>query len=214
MIGLTENQLRAAMLRPEVLKKGGSVAQTIAGSDRAAFSRWPLKGSSCLPYLKPGLFRHQISAGTDRPHWARQLWAMFRRDPRLKLVRYGVSGVAISVGYTASVVLLVEFCGWTMPALASAASFVIWTPVSYFVHRNFTFRFAGGQTAASIKFGLAFLARLAASAYTVHLAAETFGSSYLIGVLTNWFLLPLINYTVMNFWVFRSRVIAGVSSPL
>ena len=192
------------------------MAQTIAGSDAAAFSRWPLKWSVRRSYLKPSLFRYQTSAGTElvnRPHRARRLWLAFRRDPRLKLVRYGVSGVAISVGYTVTVVLLVECCGWTMPALASAASFVIWTPVSYFVHRNFTFRFAGGQTGATIKFGLAFLARLAASAYTVHLATETFGSSYLIGVLTNWFLLPLINYTVMNSWVFRSGAIAGAPRP-
>jgi putative flippase GtrA len=181
------------MLRSGWRGKVGFVAQTIARAGTGGLSRWPLSRS----------------LAAAQPDWARRLWLLFRSHPRLQLARYACSGVAISAGYTATVVLLVELCGWRMPALASAVSFLIWTPVSYLVHRNFTFRFAGDQTAASIKFALAFFVRLAASAYTVHLATETFGSSYLVGVLTNWFVLPLINYAVMDLWVFRSKAVAA-----
>jgi putative flippase GtrA len=153
------------------------------------------------------------SGAIGQPHWARRLWPIFRRHPRLKLLRYAFSGVAISLGYTITVVLFVDVWSWMMPALASAASFLIWTPVSYFVHRNFTFLFAGGQATAIAKFTPTFFTRLAASAYTVHLATETFGSSYLFGVLANWIVLPLISYVAMDFWVFRGNTGAGAPRP-
>jgi putative flippase GtrA len=56
-----------------------------------------------------------------------------------------------------------------------------------------------------VKYALAFLARLAASAYTVHLATAAFGSSYIAGVLANWIVLPLISYVIMDLWVFRAK---------
>jgi putative flippase GtrA len=167
----------------------GYVAQTIARSGTSGLSRWPLSRS----------------LATSRPDWVLRLWLLFRRHPRLQLARYACSGVAISAGYTATVVLLVELCGWRTPALASAVSFLIWTPVSYLVHRNFTFLFAGGEATAMVKYALAFLARLAASAYTVHLATAAFGSSYIAGVLANWIVLPLISYVIMDLWVFRAK---------
>src|SRR5581483_4104896 len=108
------------------------------------------------------------------------------------------------LGYTLTVVLLVERFAMAPPA-ASAASFILWTPPSYLVHRDFTFVFAAaaGQYLALAKFAAAFVGRLAASAYTVHLLSTVFGLPYLAGVLANWLVLPLIGYLVMDFWVFR-----------
>jgi len=90
------------------------------------------------------------------------------------------------------------------PALASAVSFVMWTPASYVVHRDFSFLYAGRQFTAMAKFTVAFLVRLAAAAYTVHLATSVFASPYLVGVFANWIVLPLVGYLVMDLWVFRT----------
>ncbi len=122
--------------------------------------------------------------------WSRRSWTQFRGDPRLKLLRYAAAGVAVSAGYTLTVILLVDGLGWIEPVSASALSFVIWTPISYVVHRDFSFLFTGRQAAAVLKFLIAFVVRLAAAAYTVHLATAVFGQSYLVGVLANWIVLP------------------------
>jgi putative flippase GtrA len=136
----------------------------------------------------------------------RYAWAILRRHPQLKLARYALAGAAVSAGYTLTVILLVDGLGWMQPELASAASFALWTPISYWVHRDFTFLYAvsGGQVAAIIKFVISFLFRLALAAYTVHLATTLFGSPYLVGVLANWVILPLVSYLVLDLWVFRT----------
>jgi putative flippase GtrA len=118
-------------------------------------------------------------------------------------LRYAAAGIAVSAGYTVTVILLVDGLGWMEPALASALSFVIWTPVSYVVHRDFSFLYAGSQVSAVLRFLLAFIGRLAASAFTVHLATAVFGQRYIMGVLANWVVLPLVSYLILNFWVFR-----------
>lgn len=122
----------------------------------------------------------------------------------LSFVRYAVAGVAISVGYTLTVFVLVEKAGWPGPASASAISFVLWTPVSYFVHRDFTFRFAHRYRSAGIKYLVSFFLRLAASALVVAVAIDYFQLHYLVGALMNWIVLPMINYFVLKLWVFTA----------
>jgi putative flippase GtrA len=134
----------------------------------------------------------------------RRVWDTFRRHPRLKLVRYALSGIAVSTGYTLTVLLLVEDLGWRSPSQASAASFLMWTPISYIAQRDFTFLYRGRRLAALVKFLVAFLARFGASMYTVYLATAVLGLPYLAGVMANWVVLPLIAYVIMDLWVFRA----------
>jgi putative flippase GtrA len=123
---------------------------------------------------------------------------------QLKIVRYFIAGVLISIGYTLTVVMMVEWTGWLRPSLASAASFAFWTPVSYYGHRDFTFRFEGEDGAAAGKFLITFVLRLAASAGVVYVAVDLLAFHYLFGVFMNWIVLPLISYFVLKLWVFRA----------
>src|ERR1700676_4600758 len=127
--------------------------------------------------------------------------AMFRFDPRMKLCRYAVIGVAVSIGYTLNVIFFVEVAKWKDPALVSAVCFVIWTPISYWAHRDFTFMFSGPRLSSAAKFTITFLGRLAASAYNVYIATAVFGMHYLVGVMANWAVLPLISYLILKLWV-------------
>lgn len=122
---------------------------------------------------------------------------------RLELLRFAVAGVGVSLGYTITVVLLVELRGWQSPAAANLLSFLLWTPISYFVHRDFTFRFGGRSRSAALKFFATFIAKLLASVIVVGLATRAFGAHYIFGVLANWVVLPLISYLVLKVWVFR-----------
>jgi putative flippase GtrA len=131
-----------------------------------------------------------------------QLLSGIRHHANYRIVRYLFAGVAVSLGYTFTVLLLVEWSGLLRPAWASAASFVLWTPISYVAHRDFTFRFDGAHRSAATKYLVAFLLRFAASALVVA-GIEYLSFHYLLGVLLNWAVLPLINYVVLSFWVFR-----------
>ena len=146
-----------------------------------------------------------VGSAVGRVSFGSRLPVAVLTSERFRLLRYFVSGVAISTGYTITVMVLVELLRWMEPVAASTLSFVIWTPVSYAVHRDFTFRFRGDHFAAAVKFLLAFVGRLAGSAYVVYLATELLGWNYMVGVLANWIVLPLINYLVLSLWVFRPR---------
>jgi len=126
----------------------------------------------------------------------------FVHGEQLRLMRYLVSGVAISTAYTVTVLLLVSTFQVMGPVPASTLSFLIWTPISYAVHRDFTFRYEGSQQAAVVKFLITFVARLGASAYVVYFSTQVMGWNYLVGVFGNWVVLPLINYIVLTLWVF------------
>ncbi|HEY5126100.1 MAG TPA: GtrA family protein [Bradyrhizobium sp.] len=134
---------------------------------------------------------------------SRLLQDLYQND-QLKIVRYFFAGVVVSIGYTITVVVLVEYVGWTNPSLASATSFLVWTPISYYAHRDFTFGFEGGNSAASAKYVISFLLRFAASVVVVAVAVHL-KWHYIVGVFFNWGMLPLVNYFVLHFWVFRDR---------
>lgn len=132
------------------------------------------------------------------------LFDRFLLSDRLRLFRYFVGGVMVSTGYTITVVLLVEWFGWHSSSLASGASFLIWTPISYIVHREFTFRFVGALFWPSIRFLATVILRLGASVGVVEVATAAIGAHYIFGVFTNWIVLPLISYFVLRSWVFRT----------
>jgi putative flippase GtrA len=122
---------------------------------------------------------------------------------RTPVVRYFLAGVAISIGYTATIIGLVEWLGWTSMG-ANAVSFTLWTPVSYLAHREFTFRFGGEYFGSPLRFGITFLVKLSTS--VIIMAAVThLGAHYLVGVLLNWIVIPLIAYIMLDSWVFRHR---------
>jgi putative flippase GtrA len=134
---------------------------------------------------------------------ATQTWSLVWFDQRFKIGRYALVGSAVSIGYTINVVAFVEILHWPSPEWASALSFVIWTPISYLAHRDFTFIVHRPGLASLLKFVAAFVARFAASAYSVHLVA-TLGLHYIVGVMANWIVLPLISYLILDLWVFRA----------
>ena len=127
------------------------------------------------------------------------LWS----DERFQLLRYAVAGVGVSLGYTLNVFLLVDVLRAFSPTVASALSFVVWTPVSYIVHRDFTFRAATGSRTIAIKFCATFVTRLLISSFVVYFFSNVVHVHYIFGVLANWVVLPILNYFILDAWVFR-----------
>jgi len=74
---------------------------------------------------------------TSKSPFAIRLIDAFGQSSRFSLACYLIAGVAVSIGYT---VALVSWFAWTGPEAANVISLILWTIVSYFVHRDFTFR--------------------------------------------------------------------------
>ena len=130
------------------------------------------------------------------------LWS----DERFQLLRYAVAGVGVSLGYTLNVFVLVDVLRAVSPTVASALSFVVWTPVSYFVHRDFTFRAATGSRTIAIKFCATFVMRLLISSFVVYFFSNLLHVHYIFGALANWVVLPILNYFILDAWVFSKKV--------
>lgn len=127
-----------------------------------------------------------------------------RRDDRLRLFRYFVAGTAISLGYTFTIIALVDWLGFVTAEIANVISLVLWTIVSYVIHREFTFRFDGEYGGSAARFIFVFAAKLIASIGCIAIITRYYQSSYLIGVIVNWVVLPMISYLALKLWVFQS----------
>jgi len=77
---------------------------------------------------------------TSKSPFAIRLIDAIGQSSRFSLARYLIAGVAVSIGYTVTIVALVSWFAWTGPEAANVISLILWTIVSYFVHRDFTFR--------------------------------------------------------------------------
>jgi putative flippase GtrA len=129
-----------------------------------------------------------------------------KRGDRFQLVRYFIAGVAVSLGYTFTIVALVSWLDVMGPDAANVVSFTMWTIISYVAHREFTFRFDGEYGGSAIRFIFVFLFKLGASVAVFAAINHFYQSSYLIGVIVNWVVLPVVSYLALKLWVFQRRL--------
>lgn len=142
------------------------------------------------------------------PKGLRLVSAVLLSAEGLKIVRYFFGGVVVSVGYSLTVVALIETATITSAAVASAISFVLWTPVSYLVHRHFTFRVQGPQDNELPKFITTFLGKFLTSIFVVAALTNYFHLSYVFGIVANWIAIPAISYLILKLWVFEAATAA------
>ena len=121
---------------------------------------------------------------------------------QFRLIRYFVAGIAVSLGYTFTIVVLVDWLAFIGAEAANAISLIIWTLISYVVHREFTFRFDGSHGGTVARFVFVFTLKFIASVIVIALVTRHYQSSYLVGVALNWVVLPLVSYFAMKLWVF------------
>jgi putative flippase GtrA len=132
-----------------------------------------------------------------------RLTRVVTRSDQFGLIRYLVAGVGVSLGYSLTIVVLVDWVALVSPEAANVLSLILWTTISYVVHREFTFRFDGNYGGSATRFIFIFLLKLLASVAVIAVITRYYQSSYLIGVLLNWVVMPLISYVAMKLWVFQ-----------
>jgi putative flippase GtrA len=136
------------------------------------------------------------------------------RSDHFRLIRYLGAGVAVSLGYSLTIVALVDWVALLGPEPANVVSLILWTIISYPVHREFTFRFDGAYRGSAARFIFIFVLKLLASVAVIAVTTRYYKSSYLIGVFLNWVVMPLISYVAMKLWVFNAQPSCLASRPI
>jgi putative flippase GtrA len=118
--------------------------------------------------------------------------------------RYGVVGVCVSLLYSGLVIFLVSGLG-VDSVLASLGSFGVVLPVSYLGHWAITFqrqhRFSAGWQRFAVLSAVGFTVAVPG----MYVVTNVLRWSYLIGIAFSWVLVPMINYALLQLWVFRHR---------
>lgn len=118
-----------------------------------------------------------------------------------QLIRYSVVGVVLLLTYLGLVWALVEL--WSVwPTIASPLAFVLCLPLVYWGQTTFVFRARPNQWNQAARFGASAVSSFAIVTL-VPLLGSWFGWPYQINTFVGAALVPMANYLVFRFWVFR-----------
>lgn len=120
-----------------------------------------------------------------------------------KLLRFLTVGFASMIVYSVSVLVLIRFFGM-VAEMASLTGYAVAIPMSFIGHRHITFRSDGHVSGEFLRFIVVHLAGMLCSYYSMIFATETLRMSYWIGMLLCIGGVTVINFIIMNGWVFVS----------
>ena len=120
-----------------------------------------------------------------------------------RIMRYGVVGLAVSVAYSLAVVLVVQRFPTHNPTWASSIAFVVIQPIAYLAHRSIAFFDAVRDPFQPLRFAVTTSSTFLIAIGGMYVVTEIFGRSYLLGIALNWALIPVTNFLIYLFWVFR-----------
>nr|WP_263326825.1 GtrA family protein [Neobacillus sp. Marseille-Q6967] len=121
----------------------------------------------------------------------------------LKFISYSIVGFICTLIYFLAVFILVELFN-KEPVFASAIAFMIMTVFSFFLNIRYTF---GGDVSSKnfIRFfivaGIGFILNFT----IMHTMVNVLSFHYSIGELTTILIIPLVNFTLNNYWTFKSN---------
>ena len=136
-------------------------------------------------------------------------WLLESGHVAARALRFACIGVVSGAIYAAVTTLMVTLLAVT-PVLASVAGYCASVPTSFIGHRGFSFRSNGHLTTEAIRFGIAQGLNILVTATAMHSAVATFHASFIWGMVGALTMVPLANFLLMNFWVFRDRHRGGV----
>ncbi|PLT33257.1 GtrA family protein [Bacillus sp. V5-8f] len=126
-----------------------------------------------------------------------------RKGLLFKFMKYSVVGFISTVIYFLSIFVLIEVFEKD-PILASSISFVIMTIFSFILNKKYTF---GGHYTNKKFIRFIFVSTVGfilnyAIMFTI---LHVFSFHYLVGELVTILVIPLINFTLNNYWTFKSE---------
>ena len=123
------------------------------------------------------------------------------------LMRYGVSGTALSLLFSGLVVWLVTSWPTLGPVVASIVAFAVLLPFAYLAHRYFSFAGRAHVEGTVVRFVITTTAAFAIAVGGMYVVTARLHAPYYWGIALNWLLIPFANYLVYLLWVFRQRAL-------
>ena len=120
-----------------------------------------------------------------------------------RLMRYGCVGLGISVFYSLAVAAFVHPPFLFAPTWASIAAFALTLPLSYLAHGKVSFVDRPFDRLQPIRFAFSTVGSFAIAVGGMYWITEVMGGTWLLGILWNWLIIPLMNLTSYALWVFR-----------
>ena len=121
-----------------------------------------------------------------------------------QLVRFGLAGIALTIGVAAGYWLLATFAG-VEPMLSLALNYIIFTGIGYFTHSRFSFRGHGSRDNEAVRTfrffmvnGIGFLV----NQFFVWLLVKQLDGPTWWPVVPIIFVTPLITFALNRRWVF------------
>jgi len=128
---------------------------------------------------------------------------------RVRIARYAIVGLTISVAYSLLVIALVHFIPPLGPTIASALAFVVILPFGYLSHNSVTFGDRLADRFQPARFAITTISSFLISVGGMYWITEVARQSYLLGIAWNWMVIPASNFLIYMFWVFRDARPAG-----
>ena len=136
--------------------------------------------------------------------------------PLERIIRYGASGVLVSLICSLGVIVFVHTLPQIGPVGANILAFCLVQPIGYAIHKTFTFPDTklteSGARSGLRRFILTNLTSLLVSTAGMALVTNVLRASYIWGVALNWILIPSTNFLLYRFWVFKAPSRGGRSS--
>lgn len=119
-----------------------------------------------------------------------------------KLLRYGGVGVVVTILYSGLTGLFVELLN--APAIfASIGAFLLVLPAAYWGHREVSFRDNARGDCQLRRFVITMSAAFLASSLSVLILVNGLGAHYGFALLVTMMMVPMVNFLILDQWVFR-----------
>lgn len=136
--------------------------------------------------------------------------SVFKRFERV--IRYIAVGGGVTLFYSALTIGFIKGGIISDPTFASGTSFVLTQPLSFLAHRRFTYADAGEDMRQWQRFGV-----IALTGFAITIGVMQFVMllkwPYQIGLIVGWVLIPIANFLINAFWVFRTKKLLMLDRP-
>lgn len=122
----------------------------------------------------------------------------------ISFIQYGIVGVLGTTVHTIVLALCVELLS-IVPVISTIIGFVCSLVISYIINATWTFKGNNSNVKESfIKYALTCTFGLLINLIIMYTVVNMAGKSYLIGQLIAVIVVPIFNFTISRFWVFKS----------
>ena len=129
-------------------------------------------------------------------------WYEALRSLAATMFRYAGVGGIVAILYMLLTTVFIKFAE-TRPLYASVGAFLLTVPVAYLGHKHLSFRSRGSHQREFARFVATMISAFIISTAVMLCLVERSGWHYGIGLLITSMLVPLANFIVLFFWVFR-----------